>query len=118
MRYRLECVLLLLAPIGASAAPPKILDDRLVIELAAEQPDIVTPTGLAVDELGRVWVIENHTHQRQGNYKGPPTDRIRIFSEPNANGRFRKIETFAEGFKDSMSLALRKDGAVYLATRK
>jgi putative membrane-bound dehydrogenase-like protein len=118
MRLILASLLISIAVGTVTAAPPKILDDGLVIELAAEQPDIVTPTGLAVDEQGRVWVIENHTHQRPPKYKGPETDRIRIFSEPDTAGRFRKIETFAEGFKDSMSLALRKDGAVYLATRK
>jgi putative membrane-bound dehydrogenase-like protein len=118
MSIRFSCVLLLLASVNAQAAPPKILDDRLVIELAADQPDIVTPTGLAVDEQGRVWVIENHTHQRPPKYNGPETDRVRIFSEPDEKGRFRKIETFADGFKDAMSLALTKEGNVYLATRK
>ena len=34
-------------------------DDRLKIELFAEQPDIVTPTGIAVDTGGRVLVIVN-----------------------------------------------------------
>lgn len=119
MRSRLAYLVLFIAPSGIlTAAPPKILDDRLVIELAAEQPDIVTPTGLAVDEQGRVWVIENHTHQRPPRYTGPETDRVRIFSEPDEKGRFRKIETFADGFKDAMSLALTKEGNVYLATRK
>lgn len=118
MRCAFFMLLMFIAPHATLAAPPKILDDRLVIELAAEQPDIVTPTGLAVDEQGRVWVIENHTHQRAPNYKGPESDRIRIFSEPDANGRFRKIETFADGFKDAMSVALTKEGNVYLATRK
>ena len=88
------------------AAPPVALDDRLTLEMVASHPDIVTPTGLTVDELGRVWVIENHTHQRQGNYTGPAHDRIRIFSDPDANGKFRKITTFADGFKNAMSLAL------------
>lgn len=119
MCSRLAYLVLFIAPSGIlTAAPPKILDDRLVIELAAEQPDIVTPTGLAVDEQGRVWVIENHTHQRPPRYTGPETDRVRIFSEPDEKGRFRKIETFADGFKDAMSLALTKEGNVYLATRK
>src|SRR6202166_1613327 len=89
-------VLALFAAVGA-AAPPTVADDRLVIELAAREPDIVTPTGLTVDEQGRVWVIENNTHQRQANYKGPDSDRIRVFSDPGADGKFRKIATFAEG---------------------
>jgi putative membrane-bound dehydrogenase-like protein len=88
-----------------------------VIELVAKEPDIVTPTGLAVDERGRIWVIENNTHERPKDYKGPPSDRVRIFSDFDAQGRAHKITTFAEGFKNAMSLALDGSGAVYLATR-
>ena len=33
--------------------PPKSLDSRLKIELFAEHPQIVTPTGLDVDHRGR-----------------------------------------------------------------
>jgi putative membrane-bound dehydrogenase-like protein len=108
--------LLLLVP-NLQAAAPVVTDDRLVLELVAKEPDIVTPTGLAVDEQGRVWVIENHTHQRPADYKGPDSDRVRIFSDFDAEGRARKVTTFADGFKNAMSLALGKDGVVYLATR-
>src|SRR5206468_3164757 len=44
------------------------------------------------------------------------TDRIRIFSDFDAAGRARKAVTFAEGFKDSMGLAVRGD-LVYFAMR-
>ena len=81
---------LLFAP-ALRAAPPTVADDRLVIEEVARQPDIVTPTGIAVDEQGRLWVVENHTHQRPADYKGPDSDRIRVFSDPDADGHFRKI---------------------------
>ncbi len=107
----------LFAALPARAEPPKATDDRLVLEVVAQQPDIVTPTGLTVDEQGRVWVIENHTHHRPASYQGPTSDRIRVFSDFGADGKARKIQTFAEGFKDAMSLALGRDGAVYLATR-
>jgi putative membrane-bound dehydrogenase-like protein len=110
------CVLLsFLSPVHAE--PPRVADKRLAIDLIAEQPDIVTPTGVAVDETGRVWVIENHTHQRPDNYTGPKTDRVRIFSAFDEHGRATKVHTFAEGFRNAMSLALRPDGTVFLATR-
>jgi putative membrane-bound dehydrogenase-like protein len=109
--------LLLLCPCSAPAQLPVSTDPRLVIELVAREPEIVTPTGLAVDELGRLWVIENQTHQRTPDYKGPPSDRIRVFSDFGADGRPRRITTFADGFRNSMSLTLGPDGAVYLATR-
>jgi putative membrane-bound dehydrogenase-like protein len=97
--------------------PPQVLDPRLKIELVAAEPEIVTPTGLAVDEQGRIWCIENHTHQRTADYKGPPTDRIRIYEEFDENGKARKVRTFAEGFKNAMSLALPPGGEIFLAER-
>ncbi len=71
---------LTLSLIGADAAPqpialPKVNDPRLVVELVATEPDIVTPCGLAVDQRGRVLVVESHSHFRPTDYAGPPTDR-------------------------------------------
>ena len=82
-----------------------------------------------MDEQGRIWVIENNTHQRTKDYKGPASDRIRVFSDFDASGHAKRITTFAEGFRDSMALAIRPltykeryqdgklGGDVYLATR-
>lgn len=118
MSLRSLLVLVLLAsPHTAPAAPPVVLDDRLILEQVAQQPDVVTPTGLTVDERGRVWVIENHTHQRPSGYSGPTSDRIRILADLDATGRARTVTTFADGFKDTMSLAFAPDGQLYLATR-
>jgi putative membrane-bound dehydrogenase-like protein len=104
-------------PSWASAAQPTAADDRLIIELVAREPDIVTPTGLAVDERGRIWVIENHTHQRPARYTGPTSDRIRIFDDFGADGKARRTTTWAEGFRDTMGISLGKNGDVFLATR-
>ncbi|QVL32652.1 c-type cytochrome [Telmatocola sphagniphila] len=102
-----------------TAAEPKFVkEDRLVLQLVASDPDIVTPTGIAVDSQGRIWVIENHTHQRPSNYKGPATDRIRLLEdfEPKT-GKAKKITTVYEGFKNSMGLAFSPEGRLFLATR-
>lgn len=108
---------LLLVAVPALAASPVSLDDRLVVELVAQEPDILTPTGIAVDEQGRVWVIENNTHERPADYKGPDSDRILVFSDLDESGKARKSTVYADGFKNSMGLALRPDGSVYLVTR-
>lgn len=101
----------------ARAEQPKVTDERLVLELVASEPEVVTPTGIAVDEQGRVWVIENNTHHRPKEYKGPTSDRVRVFSDFDEKGKAKTVITWAEGFKDAMSLAFGPDGSLYLATR-
>ena len=76
---------------------PKVVDPRLKIELFAAEPDIVTPTGIAVDDRGRVLVVESHTHFRPTGYAGPPADRIRMFEDTDGDGRADRITTFFEG---------------------
>src|SRR5437868_14956344 len=110
-------IVLCFYPLTLQAAPPTCTDTRLVMELVAREPDIVTPTGIAVDRQGRIWVIEYNTHQRQASYHGPASARIRVFADFDANARPRTVHTFAEGFRDSMGLALGEKDAVYLATR-
>ncbi len=65
---------------GPIPAPPRPLDSRLIFELIAAEPEIVTPTGLAIDHRGRILVVESHTHFRPEGYKGPaarPDSRVR-----------------------------------------
>lgn len=96
---------------------PAVLDDRLVLELVAAEPVLNTPTGMAVDAKGRVWVIESNTHFPPKNYKGRPTDRILIFEDFAPDGRAEKVTTFAEGFRYGMGLGFSKSGDLYFATR-
>lgn len=105
--------------VAHAAQPPELpvsTDNRFTVELVAQEPEILTPTGIAVGDDGRVWCIENNTHFRPKNYKGFATDRILIFSDFDAGGRAKKIATFAEGFSNSMNLLL-AHGGVFFATR-
>jgi putative membrane-bound dehydrogenase-like protein len=116
--FRCLAPFLLFAQVAvAFGGPPVATDSRLVVELVAREPDILTPTGIAVDERGRIWVVENNTHERPTAYQGPPSDRVRIFSRCDAQGRSHPLGTFAEGFRNTMGLALGKNGAVYVVTR-
>ncbi|MBC7855985.1 MAG: dehydrogenase, partial [Pirellulaceae bacterium] len=99
------------------AEMPKVHDDRLQLQLVAESPDVRTPTGLAVDSQGRVLVIESHTHFPPAKYDGPKHDRILLMQDFGEDGKARKISTFFEGTKHTMSLAVFHDGSVYVATR-
>ncbi len=101
----------------AAVEMPVVADPRLKIELFAAEPEIVTPTGIAVDQRGRVLVVECHTHFRPANYQGPPADRIRMFKDTDGDGRADRITTFFEGTQSTMSVAIYHDGSVYVATR-
>ncbi|OYW13272.1 MAG: hypothetical protein B7Z55_17125, partial [Planctomycetales bacterium 12-60-4] len=104
-------VLLWLATIAgnhvAADDSPRSVDSRLKIELFAEHPQIVTPTGLDVDELGRVWAIESNTHFPPADYAGHPTDRILVLQDRNADGRADDITVFTDGLTHTMSVAAR-----------
>ncbi len=94
-------------PAIAADEPPKSLDPRVKIELFAETPQIVTPTGIDVDEAGRVWAIESHTHFPPEGYKGLPSDRVLVFTDQDGDGQADDPTVFADGFRHAMSIAVR-----------
>ena len=96
---------------------PEVLIDGSELTLIAREPDIVTPTGIAVDEMDRIWVIENHTHLRQDNYLGPTVDRLLVLDGYINDSGQKRIVEFATDFTDGMSLALREPGRALIATR-
>ncbi|HEX5446633.1 MAG TPA: PVC-type heme-binding CxxCH protein, partial [Pirellulales bacterium] len=110
---------LFLSLLGAAPAAdaPQTTDSRLVVERFVAEPNLVTPTGIAVDHRGRVLVIESHTHFRPDGYPGPPADRIRMLEDTDGDGRADRISTFFEGTRLTMNLAVYVDGSVYVATR-
>ncbi|PQO46130.1 PVC-type heme-binding CxxCH protein [Blastopirellula marina] len=115
--FALSFLFACLGPQTLTAETPKVLDPRLKLELVAEHPQIVTPIGIAFAPDGSLLVIESHTHHRQDDYDGPPTDRIRRFADTDGDGRFDTWSTFYEGTESTMSLRTGPDGWVYVATR-
>lgn len=106
--------LLLAVSVSAAVPVPQVLDPDLQIELIAAEPDINTPVGIAADAQGRLFVVENNTHQVKPDYKGPKTDRIRLFQLQN--GKW-SATTFAEGFRNAMCLKFDPDGVLHLTLR-
>jgi putative membrane-bound dehydrogenase-like protein len=102
---------------SAGAATPILEDGHFTISLFAEQPEIWTPTGIAVDKEDRVFVIESNTHLPKTNYPGPKTDRIKIFEDRDGDGKPEKISIFAEGFHAAMNLAFGPKGDLYVVER-
>ncbi len=117
---RVAAIFLLLIGTFAIAAEnlPRSTDPRIIIELFAQEPQLVTPTGLAVDEAGRVFVAESHTHFRPDDYDGPKADRILILEDTDGDGRADARKIFHEGFTHIMDLAFHHDGSLYVATRR
>lgn len=97
---------LFLASLATAEEAVRSLDDRIKIELFAEQPAIVTPTGLDVDAAGRVWAIESNTHFPPDGYTGHPTDRLLVFQDADGDGRAEAPTVFADGFTHAMSVAV------------
>jgi putative membrane-bound dehydrogenase-like protein len=89
----------------------------VTIRLFAESPQITTPTGIAVDRMGRVFVAESNTHFRPENYDGPAKDRILILEDTDNDGKADKRTVFHEGFTHLMDLEFDSDGSLFVATR-
>jgi len=113
MRVLLLLTALSLTLVGGEI--PKSPDSRIVVELVAEAPQILTPTGLGIDSRGRVLVVESHTHFRPGDYEGPERDRVLMFT-PQAKGKAKR-SVFYEGLLMGMDVCAGKDDWVYLAER-
>ncbi len=96
---------------------PRVADDRLVIELVASEPDIVTPFGIDVDEHGRLFVVESHTHMRPDDYDGPPHDRLRLIVDRDGDGKPERVTTFYEGDRWLMNVAVHPNGWIYCVSR-
>ncbi len=104
----------------AAAANPEVPVGILpgtTVQLVAMEPNIRTPTAIATDPRGRIWVLENNTHFRPKNYTGPAADRIVIMDGFGPDGLATKFTTFADDFHDGMGLKILPDGDVILSTR-
>lgn len=100
-----------------SGGTPKVLDDRIILTLVAEDPDIVTPIGIAADTLGRLYVLESHTHTPPKDYAGPKSDRIKVFTD-TGSGVPELAGIYADGFFEGVNLAFSPEGNLYVVTSR
>lgn len=92
----------------------EVNDGRLELTLFAENPDIMTPIGIAVDSLNRIFVLESHTHLEPSDYEGPDSDRIKILVDEDQDGVPDSNTIFAEDFDKGMNIRFSSDGHLYL----
>jgi putative membrane-bound dehydrogenase-like protein len=102
------------APDVPKDLPPQIetLQPGVKLTLLAEHPDLVTPTGIDVDDKGNIWLASCHTHFRPQGYVGPEHDEIVVF---DANGKNRRV--FYNKTDATMHVEVGPDGWIYLAER-
>jgi putative membrane-bound dehydrogenase-like protein len=102
------------APEVPKELPPLIetLQPGVKLTLLAEHPDLVTPTGIAVDKNGNIYSISCHTHFRPEGYDGPVHDEVLVF---DANGKNRRV--FYDKTDATMHVEIGPDGWIYLAER-
>lgn len=93
------------------------LQPGVTLSLVAEHPALATPTGIDVDDQGRVWVVATHTHFRPDDYVGPEHDEILIFTDEDGDGKAERRDVFYNATDATMDLELGPDGWVYLAER-
>jgi hypothetical protein len=105
-------------PETTPASAPRVLDQRLQLHLFAENPQIVTPIGIAVDSLDHLYVLESHTHLPPNDYPGPKGDVIKRFVDADGDGRPERVSVFAEGFQEGLALAFSPAGQLYVVTSR
>jgi putative membrane-bound dehydrogenase-like protein len=65
-------------------------------ELIAAEPDVRQPVAFAIDEKGRLWVLEAFSYpNKQPDGKGK--DRVLIFADKDGDGVFEKPTLFVDG---------------------
>ena len=102
------------SPDVPAQVPPQVvtLQPGVKLTLLAEHPDLVTPTGIAVDQKGNIYSVSCHTHFRPEDYDGPAHDEVLVF---DANGNNRRV--FYNKTDATMHVEIGPDGWIYLAER-
>lgn len=109
-------VALALPGVAPAEGRPKVHDPRLELTLFAADPDVMTPVGLAIDVRDRLFVLESHTHSPPRNYPGPKSDRVKVFTDEDGDGKPERQSVFADGIEDGMNLAFSPEGELYVVT--
>ena len=78
------------------AARAMTVPEGFRVDLIAGEPDVVQPIAFTFDTRGRLWVAEAYSYPFRAP-EGEGRDRILIFEDADADGRFETRKVFAEG---------------------
>jgi putative membrane-bound dehydrogenase-like protein len=76
------------------AAKTFVVREGFKVELAASEPNVVSPVALSFDEDGRMYVVEMRDYSEHRDEK---LGRIRLLEDVDGDGLFEKSTIFAEG---------------------
>lgn len=80
---------------GPKAAEVMTVPEGFSVSLIAAEPDVQQPIAMTIDDRGRLWVAESYAYpSRQPEGKGK--DRILIFEDKDADGKFETRKIFKE----------------------
>lgn len=106
------------AEFAAAPVSVRVVQPGFELTEFAVAPTVVTPTGIAVDATGNVFVLESNTHFPPADYSRGKFDRLLLFRDHNADGHADETAEIATGLTHAMSVAVQPNGDVYVATRR
>lgn len=117
---------LLLSPTLVWAQPPSLpvpvppqrapglmkLPEGFHASLVAGEPDLVKPIAMALDDRGRLWVVESHSYPKwlKDGQPGKGKDRVLIFEHDHKTGRFHSAKVFLDNGTNLSGIALGHGG--------
>lgn len=81
---------------GEEAAEKMIVPAGFKVQLAAQEPDVMQPIAMAIDDRGRLWIAEAYAYPLRAK-QGEGRDRILILEDTNLDGAFDSRKVFIEG---------------------
>jgi glucose/arabinose dehydrogenase len=97
---------------AAEAAKAMTVPPGFVVEVVAQEPDIVNPVAMTFDERGRIWITESLEYPRRS--AGPGRDRVKVIEDTDGDGRADRFSVFAEGLNIPSGIAV-GHGGVWVA---
>ena len=81
------------------------------VQLVASEPDIHKPINIAFDDRGRLWVTDTVEYPFPAPEGAKTRDTLKVLEDFDANGKARKITTFADNLNIPIGILPRGDHA-------